>query len=426
MTSSPPARRSKVVFINRYFFPDQSATSQMLSDLSFGLTRRGYAVHIICSRQRYDQPQANLAAREAVNGVIVRRVWTTRFGRDRLAGRALDYLSFYISSAWTLLKILNRGDTVVAKTDPPLISIVAMAAAKAKGARLLNWLQDIFPEVASHLGNNPLPKRIDALLRRLRNSTLHAADMNIVLGGRMREFLERQGIPAAKTCVIENWADGDARAPCAAAESELRSRLGLAGKFVVGHSGNLGRAHEFQTLLDAAGRLSADKDIIFLMIGGGAGMTALKEAVKRRGLGNFLFLPYQPRASLCDSMAAADVHWVSLLPSLEGLIVPSKLYGILAAGRPVIFIGDRDGEVARVIGAARAGYGVAVGHAWELERRIAELKADSDCRESMGENGFRLYRDHFTPQRALAGWCGILGPLEPGAALKPVNPGANA
>ncbi len=416
MTSSRPARRPKVVFINRYFFPDQSATSQMLSDLSFGLARRGYIVQVICSRQRYDHPRANLPAREAVNGVIVRRVWSTRFGRDRLLGRAIDYLSFYLSSACVLLRVLNRGDTVVAKTDPPLISIVAMAAAKARGARLLNWLQDIFPEVASHLGNNPLPKKLDELLRRLRNSTLHAADMNVVLGARMREFLEQQGISAAKTCVIENWADADARAPSAAAQSELRAQLGLAGKFVVGYSGNLGRAHEFQTLLEAADLLSTDKDITFLMIGGGVGMLALKEAVMRRGLGNFQFLPYQPRASLSDSMASADVHWMSLLPPLEGLIVPSKLYGILAAGRPVIFVGDPNGEVARLIGAAQAGLAVAVGDAQGLRRGIVELKSDYGRRESMGQNGYRLYLDKFTPQRALARWSDILAapvvPLE--------------
>jgi glycosyltransferase involved in cell wall biosynthesis len=421
----PPKTPCKVIFINRYFFPDQSATSQLLSDLSFGLAQRGFLVHIICSRQLYTRARAGLAPLEAVNGVTVHRVWTTRFGRDRLAGRALDYVSFYLSSACALLKMLKRGDTVVAKTDPPLISIVAMAAAKVKGAHLMNWLQDIFPEVASRLGNNPLPKRIDEFVSKLRDSTLRAADMNIVLGERMREFIERQGIPAAKICVIENWADSDAALPRAAADSALRARLGLAGKFVVGYSGNLGRAHEFDTLLDAASLLSKDEDIAFLMIGGGVGMFALQQAVSRRGLGNFKFLPHQSRACLSDSMAAADVHWVSLLPSLEGLIVPSKLYGILAAGRPVIFVGDPDGEVARLIGPAQAGVAVGVGDARELQRRIVELKSDHGRRESMGQNGYRLYRNKFTPQRALARWSDILDPA-PGVPIEPPSPGTSA
>jgi glycosyltransferase involved in cell wall biosynthesis len=425
MPSRPPKNPLKVIFINRYFFPDQSATSQMLSDLSFGLAQRGFSVHVICSRQLYTQARASLAPLEALNGVTVHRVWTTRFGRDRLAGRSLDYISFYLSSAWVLAKMLKRGDTVVAKTDPPLISIVAMAATKARGAHLLNWLQDIFPEVASRLGNNPLPRRIDDLVRKLRDSTLRAADMNVVLGERMREFLERQGIPAEKICVIENWADSDAAVPIGAADSALRARLGLEGKFVVGYSGNLGRAHEFDTLLDAASLLSKDEDIAFLMIGGGVGMFALQQEVSRRGLGNFRFLPHQPRAHLSDCMAAADVHWVSLLPSLEGLIVPSKLYGILAAGRPVIFVGDPDGEVARQIGPAQAGMIVGVGDARELQRRIVDLKSDYGRRESMGKNGYQLYRDRFTPQRALARWSDILRPPTPSAPPEPLSSGTS-
>jgi glycosyltransferase involved in cell wall biosynthesis len=425
MTSRPTKTAFKVIFINRYFFPDQSATSQMLSDLGFGLAQRGLFVHVICSRQLYTQARAILAPLEEVNGVIVHRVWTTRFGRDRLAGRALDYVSFYLSSAWTLLKMVRRGDTVVAKTDPPLISVVAMAATKAKGAHLMNWLQDIFPEVASRLGNNPLPKRIDHFVSRVRDSTLRAADMNIVLGERMREFVERQGIPAAKICVIENWAYSDATVPMATRDSALRARLGLAGKFVVGYSGNLGRAHEFDTLLDAASLLSKDEDIVFLMIGGGAGMVALQQAVGRRVLGNFRFLPHQSRASLSDSMAAADVHWVSLLPSLEGLIVPSKLYGILAAGRPVIFVGDPDGEVARLIGPAQAGVAVGVGDARELQQRIVELKTDCGRRELMGQNGYRLYLNKFTPQRALARWSDILPSPGPDLPLEPPSSGTS-
>jgi colanic acid biosynthesis glycosyl transferase WcaI len=424
MTSRPPQIPSKVIFVNRYFFPDHSATSQMLSDLGFGLAQRGFSIHVICSRQLYSQARARLASLEAVDGVTIHRAWTTTFGRDRLAGRALDYLSFYLSSACLMLKILNRGDTVVAKTDPPLISIVAMAAAKAKGAHLVNWLQDIFPEVASRLGYSPLPTKLDELLRKLRDSTLRAADMNVVLGERMREFLEQRGIPAAKIRVIENWADDATRAPRAPGDSTLRAHLGLLGKFVVGYSGNLGRAHEFDTLLDAAALLGEDRDIVFLMIGGGAGMVALQEAAGRRGLGNFQFLPHQARESLCDSMAAADVHWVSLLPALEGLVVPSKIYGILAAGRPVIFIGDQDGEIARLIRAAQVGVAIAVGDAVGLKGWIAELKSDAARRESMGERSYRLYRDYFTPQRALARWTDILRPHALRAALEQPHRGA--
>ncbi len=406
MNSMAASASRKIVFVNRYFFPDQSATSQMLSDLAFGLADRGFTVHVVCSRQRYERADANLPPLERVRGVTVHRVWTTRFGRGHLAGRAIDYATFYASSAARLLLLVSSGDTLVAETDPPLISLVAASVAVLKQARLVNWLHDVFPEIATLLGANPLPAWLDAGLRRLRDMSLRAAAVNVVLGVRMRDLLARR-IPPAKLCIIENWAAAEA-APEARAPSELRTRLGLMGKFVVGYSGNLGRAHEFATLLEAASLCRADPDIVFLMIGAGAGMTALEQAVLDRDLANFRFLPLQPRASLNDTLATADLHWLSLLPALEGLIVPSKLYGILASGRPVLFIGDPDGEVARVIEAAGAGLGVAIGQPAELARHIAELKSDPHRRATLSENALRLYRERYTGQRALDRWTHLL------------------
>ncbi|MGO9988380.1 MAG: glycosyltransferase family 4 protein [Steroidobacteraceae bacterium] len=426
MNSSPGNTRSKVIFVNRYFLPDQSATSQLLSDLSLGLVKRGLQVHVICSRQLYDQAGAKLEPRASIGGVPVHRVWTTRFGRRELIGRAVDYATFYLSSGWMLLRLLSRGDIVVAKTDPPLISIVAMMAAKLKGAHLVNWLQDIFPEVATQLGANRLPGWLDAGLRGLRDASLRAALVNVVLGERMQEFLATRGIPATKIAIIENWADEGGGAPRLGSASDLRSQLGLAEKFVVGYSGNLGRAHEFQTLLDAASLLSTHPEIIFLMIGAGVGMAMLEEAVASRALHNFRFLAYQPRDSLADSLAASDVHLVSLRPQLEGLVVPSKFYGILAAGRPVIFIGDPDGELARIIGGAGIGATVEIGDASGLAQRLVELSLDPPGRGTIGASAYGFYRAHYTVQRALDRWTEILEPPSNEIPLRQADPAHDA
>jgi len=255
---------------------------------------------------------------------------------------------------------------------------------------------------------NPLPASIDRLLRRLRDASLRAAAANVVLGSRMRDYLQTRGVPADKIQIIENWADIEAAHPKPALESALRARLGFAGKFIVSYSGNLGRAHEFQTILDAATALSAEDDFLFLMIGAGAGMTQLQQAVRNRGLPNFQFLPYQPRAELKDSLAAADVHWVSLLPSLEGLIVPSKFYGILAAGRPVVFIGDPDGELARVIRASDVGVVVGVGDSDALVGELLEFRRRESRRLAMGRNGCTLCRQSHTVQRAVRRWIDLI------------------
>jgi colanic acid biosynthesis glycosyl transferase WcaI len=248
--------RRKLIFVNRFFYPDESATSQILSDLARGLAQRGFDVQVICSGQLYEDPGANLPTSEITFGVRVYRVGSTRFGRQRLVGRALDYLSFYAACARRLLRSLHRGDIVIAKTDPPLISVVCALAAKWRGATLINWQQDVFPEVASLLGANPLPSVLDAILRRVRNWSLRTARMNVVIGGRMREHLAACGIPGSRLCVIENWADASGVAPKSPSTSALRLRLGLLDRFVVSYSGNLGRAHEFDTAAGGGGGIA--------------------------------------------------------------------------------------------------------------------------------------------------------------------------
>jgi colanic acid biosynthesis glycosyl transferase WcaI len=403
----------KIVFVNRYYDPDQSATSQMLTDLARGLSARGYNVHVVASRQLYENSAACLPALEALCNVQVHRVTATRFGRRGLLGRAMDYLSFYIACAFMLLNLLRRGDVLVVKTDPPLLSILGAPISAIKRTTLVNWQQDVFPEVASLLGANPLPRWLDRGLRRARDASLRAATMNVAIGERMREHFAARGIPQAKLCVIENWADPEAVRPKPAAASSLRSKLGLLDRFVVGYSGNLGRAHEFETLLGAAKLLSDDPRFVFLMIGGGAKMDALKKAVAANGLNSFRFLPYQPRAALEDSLAAADVHIVSLIPALEGLIVPSKLYGILAAGRPVTFIGDPDGDVSRVIARAQCGRSVQMGDFVGLASLLKELHGRPELLELFGENARRALCEQTSLGRAIESWCKVMDIVQP-------------
>lgn len=411
MNSRGRAPESKVVFVNRYYSPDQSATSQILTDLAQGLAHREFNVHVVCSGQLYDDPGARLARSEDLHGVMVHRISTSRFGRRLLIGRAMDYASFYASCAVALMRWLRRGDIVVAKTDPPLVSLVCAAVAKFRGAALVNWQQDVFPEVASVLGANPLPHWLDALLRRVRDSSLHAAKMNVVIGGRMLRYFYRNGIPASQLCLIENWADADAVTPKPPSASALRARLGLMDRFVVGYSGNLGRAHEFETLLGAAQVLASDGTFVFLIIGDGAKMPALKHAVSQRGLGNFRFLPYQPRDNLEDSLAAADVHIASLLPELEDFIVPSKFYGILAAGRPVVFVGDPQGELASIIRDAHCGLVVGVTESTELAAALSRLRESPGSCEAMGKRARELLKMRYDTKYGIEKWAVVLAAL---------------
>lgn len=398
----------RVIFVNRFYAPDESATSQMLTDLAEELVRSGIQVEVLCSRQLYGDAGANLASTEVLRGVSVRRLHTTRFGRDSLVGRAIDYVTFHLCALGCLLARLRRGDVLVVKTDPPLLSLVGWLAARCRGVTLVNWLQDLYPEVASRLDLSPVPRPVEALIRAARDRSLATARINVVLGTRMRDYLLGRGIAAARISVCENWADEKRLHPLAASRSELRGRLGLGNDFVVAYSGNLGRAHDAATILEAACGLEHDAGIVLLMVGGGAGMRSLEMQARARGLTNFRFAPYQPREALSDSLAAGDVHLVSLRPELEGLIVPSKLYGILAAGRPVVFIGDPDGELARIIATTGVGVSVRSGDSAGLRNALHTLRDDEAGRIRMGTRAREVFEERYTLAAAVERWREVL------------------
>lgn len=381
----------------------------MLSDLAFHLASGGTEVHVITSRQRYDDAGAVLPGLEALRGVTIHRVRTSRFGREWLPGRALDYVSFYVASAVALAGLARRGDIVIAKTDPPLLGVPAAIVARMRGARLVNWLQDVFPEIAARMGVRLAQGRAGAALAALRSWSLRAAACNVVLGERMRaELASLPGLASARFQVIHNWADGHAIMPTAGGIEALRAAWGLSGTFVVAYSGNMGRAHEFGTILDAADRLRHRRDIAFLLIGGGHRLAWIRQQAAGRNLGNVRFQPYQPRESLGDSLGLADVHLTCLQPALEGLMVPSKIYGILASGRPTLNVGDPAGEIATLLAEANAGYTIGAGDAAALAQKIEALAEDAGLRATLGANARRAFDARYAAEIPFARWSALL------------------
>jgi colanic acid biosynthesis glycosyl transferase WcaI len=399
-----------LIFLNRYFYPDQSSTSQMLSDLAFALAAKGERITVITSRQRYDVPGERLPPRETIGGVEVFRVWTSRFGRGKLIGRAVDYATFYVSAALTLWRLARARDIIIAKTDPPMLSVVVAPITHWRGARLVNWLQDLFPEVAEAVGldRHHLPRFVYDALRVPRNWSLRSAALNLALGDRMAEKLATFGVAPNRISIIHNWADGDLTKPVAPEDNPLRREWNLDGKFVVGYSGNLGRAHDYHTLLDAIRRMEGvtlgSSEILWLFVGGGALHSPFASELRARGLKSVVFKPYQPRDRLAQSLSAPDVHLVCLRPDLEGLIVPSKFYGIAAAGRPTIFIGDLDGEIARIVRRRDLGFAVKQGDGAGLAAAVFALARDPHLCREIGARARQVCEGEFEKQIAIDRW----------------------
>jgi glycosyltransferase involved in cell wall biosynthesis len=403
---------ARIIFLNRYFHPDHSATSQILSDLAFHLAAAGQTIHVITSRQLYDDAAARLPSHEIVRGVEVHRVATTRFGRAGLLGRGLDYLSYYAAVWGRLVSLAQPGDIVVAKTDPPLLSVIAIHASKRRSAHLVNWLQDLYPEVAAELGIPLLKGPIGTAIAFLRNRSLRLASANVVLGTAMAARVRACGVDEGHIHVIPNWCNDGEIIPVASGDNPLRHEWQLEGKFVVGYSGNLGRAHEFDTVLEAASRLRDDARIVFVCIGGGKHFEALGARVRQLKLERtFQLRPYQAPDVLKYSLSLPDVHWISLRPPLEGLLFPSKLYGIAAAGRPVIAITAMDGEIAQMVMRRECGTAIAPGDTDGLVNFITALSRDPRRCAAMGARARQMLDEEFTRRQAFERWQAVFAAI---------------
>ncbi len=396
----------KVIYLNRYFYPDNSATSQILSELVFELAERGYDIHVIASRLRYEGGKLASPATETINNVTIHRIPSSSFGRHFWLGRLFDYFTFYISCAWMLFRIVDKNDIIVAKTDPPLLSFLLAPIVKFKKAKAVNWLQDIFPEVASQMGiGGKLLKPLYQGLRKLRNYSLNMAEINIVPGKLMAEHLCNEGVSEDQLYVIPNWADGEVVYPIDESKNKLRYEWGLSGKFVIGYSGNFGLAHEYDGLLQAAKLMAkSDSNTIFLFIGGGYNFNKINKLIAQKKLKNIVLKPYQSKEDLAQSLSVPDVHLVSLKPELEGLILPSKFYGIAAAGRPAIFIGDNQGEISSLLNNTNAGIVVKPGDGKKLVKSIQDLKQDIEKRQTMGQKARSIFLQRYDKKFGVQRW----------------------
>ena len=395
----------KVVFFNRFFLPDASATSQVLSDLALHLAASGHEVHVVTSRVPGGE-----AREEEIGAVSVHRVAHAIPGPHGLARRALAYAGYYRGARRIAKRMVTPGDVVVLKTDPPLLSAAIAPIAVERGARVITWLQDLFPEIAQEYGIVGMRGLLGATLRRARDRSLERSDAVVVISKGMADRVTSLGcVDRTRLHVIHNWADGRAIVPVEGAANRLRRDWGLDGKFVVAYSGNLGRVHEFDTMLGAAALLREQRDVQFIVIGRGPRLAGVQVRVRRDALANVRFEPAQERRALASSLGVADVHLSILRPEFEGLVHPSKLYGILAAGRPMIFIGSVTGETARILRETGSGVAIPTGDARALADAIVRMKDDARGRTAMGASARKAFEAAYDMPIALAKWREVLG-----------------
>lgn len=392
----------RVCYFNRSYWPDTGATGQLLTELAEDLVRvHGYEVTVVTGYPIGSD--AELPRSESRNGVRVIRARGTRLSPRRFTGRALNYVTYFLSALWAAIR-LPRQDVTVGLTDPPIIGLAALAARPRCG--MVFFCQDIFPEVAGLLEDFHSPV-LNAFLDRLNRFLVGRAIRIIALGDTMASRLVRgKGADPAKISVIHNWADTSAIVP-SSKQNSFAEAHGLGTVFVVLHAGNIGLSQNLDVVIDAASLLRSRPDILVLFIGDGNRKPALEAAVAARGLTNVRFLPFQPRDQLRWTYAASDLCLISLKPGLAGYIVPSKLYPVLAAGRPYIAAVETLSEVAALTERHRCGVLVEPGEAASLADAILRLADQREEREAMGARA-RLAAELFGRERQVAAHAQLL------------------
>jgi glycosyltransferase involved in cell wall biosynthesis len=385
----------RICFFNRSYWPDCAATGQLLTELAEGLVNdHGHEVSVVAapvpSENQAPSRRAPLWTEEHA-GVRIHRAAGTNFNRRRFAGRVSNYVSYFASACAAGL-IAPRPDVVVALTDPPIIGLAALMAAKRSGARFVFLCQDLFPEVTTLLEDFHSPV-VDNALERINRLLVAKADAIVALGETMSaRLVQSKGADPRKITVIHNWADCSQIVPTPKDNAFARAH-DLVDKFVVMHSGNVGLSQNIDTLVDAAVLLQDRQDIVFAIVGDGAKRASLEARVAAKGLSNVRLFPYQRKEKLSESFGTADAFVVSLKRGLAGSIVPSKLYGILAAGRPYVAAVEPECEVALITRRQGTGVFAEPGDAHSLADAVMHLYSHRDATRLMGENARRAAFD---------------------------------
>jgi colanic acid biosynthesis glycosyl transferase WcaI len=378
---SRDGRRPRILVLNQYYWPGVEATAHLLTELCEALAE-DYDVEVVTGVLHGHEEAPRMAEH---NGVRITRVSSTSYDRAELARRAANYFS-YLAAAGAYALRGPAPDLVLCMTDPPIVGDLGVSVGRRFGAPVLVISQDVFPEIATELDRLRNPAVV-GVLGALVGAYLRRADRIVAIGETMRERLHEKGAPADRLRVIPNWVDTRAITP-QPRDNEWAAQHGLDSKFVVMHSGNVGHAQDLDSLVRSATFLRDRDDIQIVIAGFGARHAEMLALAERLEVEEIVrFLPYQKRERLPFSLSSADLHVVGLAKGLAGYVVPSRLYGILSAGRPVIAAADEQSETVRLVREVGCGVVIPPGRP-ELLARTIRSAADGELDlEEMGRRG---------------------------------------
>jgi glycosyltransferase involved in cell wall biosynthesis len=404
---------ARIVILNRFYLPDNCATAQITADLANALVRSGAVeVQIVCGRAAYVDHPDERPVEESRDGVGICRLWTTRFGRRSLAGRMLDYLSMHAAALIYLLRKVHPSDILVVGTDPPLISITVAVASWFRPIRYVVWSQDVFPEIASAVWEyqnleQSAPRSFSIWFRKLfkvalkplnflRDWSYRRAQSVVCISESMQAYFVGRDVSRKKLELIENWAIQ--RTGSEQSAQQKRMHWGLPeDRLIISHFGNLGRGHDYRLVLSAANQLKGVGSPLWLMVGGGHGYKELQKAAEADPQLGFQFQPYVALDELGSALMVPDLHWMSQPKTMDAFLFPSKFYGIIAAGKPVVLLGNPESQLGRIIREHHIGFVFGENDLNEFVHCLKTLQGDKRPLAQMAENARGLYNRAYQP-----------------------------
>jgi len=399
-----------LIFFTQLYYPDITTTAIIMTDLAEDLASYGRDVKVICAQPTY-LFKKNCPKYEVLNKVIIKRVWTFLFDKNNILGRILNSTSCFLSMLIHIF-FTNKNSLLVFNTNPALLPFIGFISRKIRNQRYLVLIHDLWPELPANTRMFKMGGLLYKIINVLNIQSFMNASGILAISDKMKERIQNK-VPEKEhdIYVIHNWADADRLFPMEKGNIELFEEFRLSDKKIVMYSGNLGRYQPLEVIIDAANELKGRGEILFLFVGNGGKKEKIQNMAESKGLNNVKFLPFQPLDRLSESLSIADVSLMGIYPENEGVIMPSKLYSLLAIGKPIICVADPESEVAKILEQAGAGIQASVNDSRDLAKKILTIIDDQEKAIAMGKNGRKYFLEHFERKVITRQWNSILNKL---------------
>jgi len=410
------AGKKTIWFVSEVYHPDEQGTAFYTTGLAEGLAK-DFDARVLCSYPTVTARGTQVPQREVRNGVVVERCMGTTLDKDVLAFRLVNIFTCSVAILLKALAKVRKGDMVIAVTAPPSMPFIAKIICLLTRAKCILRLEDVYPEIMVATGLIKAHTPLDRLLGLLNRKLYLSADRIVVLGRDMQALVARKIGGSNHLEIIRCWADTDIVRPVPKENNALLEELNLKGKFMVSCIGNMGRAQAIELILEAAALLRGDTRVHFLFVGSGAKKSWMEQEIARRGLANISIVGQRPRTDQINFLNACDVSIISLLPGITGAAVPSRLYNIMAAGRPVISVTGSDSEVSLIVQEEGIGWVVPPGDPEDLVRTILDAVSEPARLKAMGLRACAAANTKYPREKIIAGYRALLDDV--GGAVSP-------